>query len=191
MFAGIGHPQNVATDTAGFKKEFEQLLKKYGLNSKGYLLNVTSVNQKGGQTAFIITNNYYRDTILNETNFEFKIDTEGGQKVLIVHPKTGIWSSPFVMTDSLKANRNFSDPGIGVVAWIQGLELFFEGKKYSLVGFGKNSPCSKRFPLYIYLNKDDPDEIFLFGDIQDPNKSYLYYKGAVTWMPEINTEIKK
>lgn len=46
------------TDTAAFKKEFEQLLKKYNIDSKRYSINVTSINQKGGQTALVITNNY-------------------------------------------------------------------------------------------------------------------------------------
>ncbi len=49
-------------DTTAFKKEFEKLLVKYGFNKNGYSLNVTSNNQNGGQTAFIITNNYYGDT---------------------------------------------------------------------------------------------------------------------------------
>lgn len=55
--------QNISKqDSAAFKKDFEQLLKKYGFKSKGYSVNITSINQKGGQTAFIINNNYLGDT---------------------------------------------------------------------------------------------------------------------------------
>jgi hypothetical protein len=183
IFCSISSSAQKITDTTGFKKDFEQLLKRYGINSKGYLINVTSINQKGGQTALVITNNYFRDTVLNETNFEFQIDTQGNQKTLIVFPKTGIWTSPFVLADSIKANRRFFDPGIGVVTSISGIEVLFEGKTYSMIGAAQSTPCSKRFPIYIYLNPDDPDEIFLLGDFQDSNKSYLFHKGKVIWIP--------
>src|SRR5205085_1936295 len=62
LFCYISFSQTKVSDTVAFKKDFEQLLKKYGIVSKGYSINVTSINQKGGQTAFVITNNYLGDT---------------------------------------------------------------------------------------------------------------------------------
>ena len=87
--------------------------------------------------------------------------------------------------DSVKANRLFFDPGIGVVTYISGLDVIFEGKTYSMIGAGRSGAYSKRFPLYIYLNVEDQDEIFLFGDLQDSNKSYLYSNGTVSWIPPL------
>lgn len=46
------------TDTAKLRKELYALLKKYGLKDASFLLKVESLNQKGGQTAFEINNNY-------------------------------------------------------------------------------------------------------------------------------------
>jgi hypothetical protein len=46
-------------DSINFKKDLEKLLTKYGLQTAGYQINVQSNNQRGGQTAFIITNNYF------------------------------------------------------------------------------------------------------------------------------------
>jgi hypothetical protein len=47
------------TDSTLLKKEIDNLLAKHGLKSTGFSINVISVNQKGGQTAYSITNNYY------------------------------------------------------------------------------------------------------------------------------------
>jgi len=46
-------------DSVNFKKDLERLLQKYGLQSAGYQINVQSNSQRGGQTAFTITNNNY------------------------------------------------------------------------------------------------------------------------------------
>jgi hypothetical protein len=46
-------------DSINFKNDLEKLLSKYGLQSAGYQINVQSNNQRGGQTAFTITNNNY------------------------------------------------------------------------------------------------------------------------------------
>jgi hypothetical protein len=98
-FSTQTHP----TDTLSFKKDFEKLLSKYGIKSKGYFINVTSVNQSGGQTALVITNNYYGDSVLDATNILFTISNKGTQKILTVsnildligglfyHYKTKLW----------------------------------------------------------------------------------------------------
>lgn len=46
-------------DSINFKNDLEKLLTKYGLKDVGYQINVQSNNQRGGQTAFIINNNYF------------------------------------------------------------------------------------------------------------------------------------
>lgn len=46
-------------DSINFKKDLEKLLTRYGLQTAGYQINVQSNNQRGGQTAFTITNNSY------------------------------------------------------------------------------------------------------------------------------------
>jgi predicted RNA binding protein YcfA (HicA-like mRNA interferase family) len=47
-------------------KEIDSVLAKYGLKSKGFKIDVVSINQSGGQNAFSITNNYYGNvTVVN------------------------------------------------------------------------------------------------------------------------------
>lgn len=46
-------------DSTLLKKEIDAVLAKHGLKSTGFSINVISINQKGGQTAYSITNNYY------------------------------------------------------------------------------------------------------------------------------------
>lgn len=48
-------------DSVLLKKKIDAVLAKHGLKSKGFVINVISTNQKGGQTAYSITNNYYQD----------------------------------------------------------------------------------------------------------------------------------
>lgn len=169
------------TDTAAFKKDFESLLSKYGITSKGYMINVTSVNQSGGQTAFIITNNYFSEAPKDSVNFEFTLSEE--KSLLTVYPKRGIWSSPFVATDSAKAGRDFFNPGIGVVSSFHGMEIYVDSTKHICNGLIRSGACSKNFPVYIWLGKNDPDQLYVFGDMQDPGKTYLYYKGKISWLP--------
>ena len=180
---GIPRAQIKSQDTLSFKRDFENLLAKYGIINKGYLINVTSINQSGGQTALVITNNYYKDTLLDGNNFIFKLSKEGSREFLTVSPKKGIWISPYVVSDSLSPNSDFFDPGIGVSSYIHGLQVTIENKVYTLSGRGSSHACSKLFPITIYLNKNDPKQFFIFGDLQDQNKHYLYNKGQVSWLP--------
>jgi hypothetical protein len=48
-------------DSINFKRQFEKLLSKYGLSDNKYSVNVKSISQSGGQTAFMI-NNYNNTT---------------------------------------------------------------------------------------------------------------------------------
>lgn len=172
----------VRYDTVGFKKDFEQLLKKYRIQSKGYSVNVISINQKGGQNALVINNNFFSDSSLDSSNYNFKVIHEENQSYLIVSPKKGVWNSPVVFTDSLSATRSFFDPGVGFSSIIRDISVEIEGRHYKLIGKTKSSVCSKNFPLTINLSKDI-GEFYIFGDIQDNRKLYLYKNGRVLWFP--------
>lgn len=171
------------TDTTLFKKDFEKLLSKYHINSIGYLINVTSNNQSGGQTAFVITNNYYGDSVLDAKNFKYTLIGDSNQKVLTVAPRKGIWVSPFVATDSAKSRIHFFDPGSGMVSFIHGIMACIDDIDYPIEGAGRDGASSKLFPLVIYLHPNDPSQFYIFGDLQDSHKWYLYYKGEVSWFP--------
>ncbi len=51
----------IKVDSLKLKEELDAVLFKYGLKSSGFAINVVSLNQKGGQTAYSITNNYYNN----------------------------------------------------------------------------------------------------------------------------------
>jgi hypothetical protein len=104
------HSQNI-TDTSSLKKDFEKLLKKYGIKNTGYMISVNSINQKGGQTALVINNNYFGDTLSEKNNIFYFFDTIGSKVSLYVAPNKGIWTSPFVLTDTTKVNQNVYDFG--------------------------------------------------------------------------------
>src|SRR6185437_3243601 len=53
-------------DSLLLKKEIDSVLAKHGLKSRGFTINVISLNQKGGQTAYSITNNYYGTVNINK-----------------------------------------------------------------------------------------------------------------------------
>jgi len=183
--------QNTSTDTAAFKKDFEDLLRKYGIKSKGYQINVTSINQKGGQTALIINNNYFSDTLTAKNNFGFWIDTINNQKILICGPNKGVWITPFFAMDSIKYKTRAYDPGIGLVTSIHGIYATIDNKEYSLAAVASNNSCSRMFPMKIYLSALTAEDFFLFGDLQDPLKTYLYTKGEVWYFGDEGDGQKK
>ena len=80
-------------DTANLRKEISVLLKKYGLSNAGFELKVNSNNQKGGQTAFVINNNY-NYTVLNDIPMYAKFGILGiepiGNSYLLPPFKTGL-----------------------------------------------------------------------------------------------------
>lgn len=53
-------------DSIALKKELDAVLAKYGLKSTGFAVNVISLNQKGGQNAYSITNNYYQNITVTQ-----------------------------------------------------------------------------------------------------------------------------
>lgn len=183
LFIGSSFCQINLQDTMSFRKDFEKLLTQYGLSIKGYTLNVTSINQSGGQTAFIITNNYFRDTILDESNVDFKISGDSNSQILIVYPKKDVWVSPFVFSDSSSKNQHFFDPGIGVSSYVHGISVQIDGKMYPIAGPCSSRACSRKFPLHIYMDKKNQNEFFIFGDFQNSQKVYLFYQGKISWLP--------
>lgn len=185
LLCNLCFAQTKGIDSVAFKNDFEKLLSRYGLNNENYLISVTSYNQKGGQTAFIINNNYYGDPSGDSSNVHFEIITEGGVPILYVSPKNGSWVAPFVMADSVRAMRPFFDPGAGLVRYFGGL-MFTDTitkKQYALFGSIPNGSASRSFPLRITLTKDDPNEFFIFGDFDNINKTYYYKNRKVSWCP--------
>jgi hypothetical protein len=171
-------------DSTALQKELDSVLSKYGLKSKGFVINVISVNQKGGQTAYSITNNYYGDTLKSATNFGFDTLTRDGKLLVAVYPKKGVWQSPFIGIDSLNNKDCSYDPGAGLISWIPGIYLTFENDtvQHNMFLTIRDGVCSKNIPMIVTLNK--PDAFFLFGDYTDDEKFYLYHKGKAVVVPK-------
>lgn len=170
-------------DSALLKKELDSVLAKYGLKTKGFLINVISVNQQGGQTAYSITNNYYGDTTNIETNYGLDTVNEGGIKYIYVYPKKGVWQTPFIGLDSARSGDYIYDPGVGLITFMHGLS--FTPSKDSayrpMVLYFRQGNCSKSLPMKIGLiNKKG---FFLFGDFAESDKVYFYFKGSVIHAP--------
>lgn len=171
------------TDSLNFKADFEKLLKKYKIKSDGYSLNVQSINQRGGQTAFIINNNYYGDTTNYANNFESSVLTEDGVQYLVIYPKKGSWQTPFVFTDSSNAKTITENPhrdGYMDVYDHGEIKISIGMKRVVMGGFVSQVPCSRQTPLIITLSKQKKNEYFLFGDYTSPQNSYIYSKGKIT-----------
>ncbi len=183
--------QSVTTDTAAFKREFEKLLSKYGLSSKSYLINVTSNNQKGGQTAFIINNNFYGDTLSEKNNIDYIFDTTNNLVTLTVAPRKGIWTQPFVFADSSNKHAYF-DVGIGASAYIYDNIVWVIDRWRSVAGGVSQNSVSHYWPLTIRVKANDPNQYFIFGDFLDPNKTFLFYNGKIQyWGTFTEEEFKK
>ncbi len=86
--------------------------------------------------------------------------------------------------------ENFLIHGIGVSSYVQGIYLVLDNKRVPIEGPVSSHACSKRFPLRIYTSKNNPEEFFIFGDFQNPAKTYMYYHGMVSWnpMPDFTVE---
>jgi hypothetical protein len=65
LFNVYSQSKNKFNDSVMLKKEIDSVLAKHGLKSKGFAINVISINQKAGQTAYSITNNYYGNVNIN------------------------------------------------------------------------------------------------------------------------------
>lgn len=87
-------------DSTNFKNDLEKLLKKYGLKTAGYVLNIQSNDQKGGQTAFTITNNNY------VTNNYFDNKTINQAPLPIVKVLEVVYKNKEVNENLVKLNSN-------------------------------------------------------------------------------------
>jgi hypothetical protein len=168
----------------------DAVLAKYGLKSKGFAVNVISINQKGGQTAYSITNNFFGDTVKSATNFGFEIVTEGNVDWIYVYPKKGVWQSPFVGLDSVAMGDYIYDPGIGVTTTVHGLSLTLENDTtvHPMLLFIPQGVSSKNNPLKVGVRKKDG--FFMFGDFNDDEKHYIFHKGKVVAIPNTNKDDK-
>ncbi|MBU7570147.1 MAG: hypothetical protein KAF41_05790 [Flavobacterium sp.] len=165
------------------KKEIDSVLAKYGLKSKGFSINVISLNQTGGQTAYSITNNFYGDTVRAGTNYGFDTLTEGGVKYLYFYPRKGTWQTPFVGYDSILNDIVFH-PGVGVSGGSRESIPFnnpINGVLQKTMIITSASVCSRTMPLKVGILK--PSTYVIFGDFADPEKVYFYQFGKVIHTP--------
>lgn len=167
-------------DSIKLKRELDSVLAKYGLKSKGFAINVISINQQGGQTAYSITNNYYSDTMNAQNNFSFDTAVIDGYTWVNVYPKKGIWSNPFIGLDSITEREYYYDVGAGLTTTIHGLYITLADspKPRNLLLYLRQGVCSKNIPMKVQLLKKNA--FFAFGDWADEEKFYLYYKGTAT-----------
>jgi hypothetical protein len=179
--ASFSQKKNTKVDSAVLKKELDAVLSKYGLKTKGFAINVISINQKGGQTAYSITNNFYRDSsyIPDSVNYNFKISTYKEQHFLVVWPKYEVWHQPFVLYDSTKGNKS---QWSGMQQILSGIKLMYNGKIFTMSGKKLFEPISKNSPLFINIDSD-PTGVFAFGDFSNEKKAYIFFKGEITWLP--------
>jgi hypothetical protein len=170
-------------DSVSLKKELDAVLAKYGLKTKGFAVNVISVNQKGGQTAYTITNNYYGDTTKIEANYGFDSVIHDGIKYIYVYPKKGVWQSPFIGLDSARTEDYIYDVGVGLGVIMHGLSFTpSEDSSYrNMLLFFRQGNCSKTLPMKVGLR--NKNGFFLFGDFAESNKVYFYFKGQIFYAP--------
>jgi hypothetical protein len=169
-------------DSINFKHNFEALLKKYKLDNKGYKINVQSNNQSGGQTAFIITNNYYKDPNLipDSLNYVSTITIEKGRKVLTVYPKSGSWIQPILFYDTSDVDIKLKIYPVPNIITSYSATLSNKAGILKVKGIVFPMACSISQPIHIYLN-DKPAEFYYFGDNADLNKRFFYSKGKIIW----------
>jgi hypothetical protein len=174
--------QSTIKDTIGFKKDFEALLRKHGIKSEIYSINVTSNNQSGGQTAFVINNNYINKEEADSTNFTYKIYYRDKKRFLEIMPKKGVWHAPFVATSYETLDEEIRISGCESMIMNKTGQITTNSKSYNVKVKQCNSPCSK-VPIRICLSTYVPDEIIIIGDWQDSNKNYIYKDGIIRWIP--------
>lgn len=161
-------------DSLNLKKDIDSVLSKYGFKNSPYTINVKSKNQKGGQTAFIINNNYYGDTASNDTNFGFFDTILNGEINVFVFPKTGVWASPFIAYDSAA-----TDVMIGISYSLRTISRNFligvDGIPIAFVVETSQSPSSINAPIRVMLKSKDA--FFFFGDRSNKDRIYRYFSG--------------
>lgn len=181
------------SDSAELKKELLDVLKRRGYNS--FQININSYNQKGGQTAFSITNNYFDPNFCpDSSNYELRIDYENSK--FVINPKKGMWSELFVICpDSFWTNSHtllkdcndnmeISAVGTGVVS--------HGGRTYQCVVKAlSGAGCSYGRPYCIPLSLKTG--FFIFGECPKCNnheKWYVYDNGKIYWYNSRNNPTK-
>jgi len=168
-------------DSSQLRREIDSVLAKHGLKSKGFAINVVSINQSGGQTAYSITNNYFSDPnyIPDSINYEFQIKNEGDKITYYFYPKRGSWQSPFIAYDS--SIKNISIPISGFHTPLS-LSLNMGDKSIGLIGDQIGFVCTKLNPIFVTLNKKD-NQILVFGDYGYNQRYYQFINGKVRIVP--------
>lgn len=171
-------------DSVNFKKDLNKLLNKYGIKFPSYQL-VVSNNQKGGQTAFIITNNYYTNPnyVPDSINFEYKRIINDGQDTLLdVFPISGKWDNPFIVCQSELFDNDTPPawiyaPGVGMsTSGTSNWDFTINDTVFKMTKLTITYPtASKERPLriaYKFIKKNPL--FFIVGDDTDKNKWYIW-----------------
>lgn len=124
-------------DSALLKKEIDSVLRKHGLKSKGFSINVISLDQKGGQTAYAITNNYYGNVTINkEKELTTQDETDILRKIDSVKGKINITSNDIMFFKSQYSNAP---------KFASELRSFLVNKGYNLDRYiGSNYPAYQK-----------------------------------------------
>lgn len=109
-------------DSVALQKELDVVLAKYGLKSKGFAVNVVSLNQKGGQTAYSITNNYYQ----NVTVTQQPTLTEWDRQFYMRHIDQLVKDSAITSKEIIITMGNGSNSG----QYVKQLQEFLKSKGY-------------------------------------------------------------
>lgn len=146
------------------------------------MISVKSNNQHGGQTAFIINNNYYGDTLAYQENVDYKIRKIGKDSVLSIWPKKGVWASPFVLTDSSVNMKNRVHISHMTLTFpVTDYDMITDGKKIVLRGSTYSNPSSVTQPINVVLTSKK-EEFFIIGDMAEyTTKAFVYHQGKVTY----------
>ncbi len=119
-------------DTAKIRNEIKQVLKKNGIKNTSFELKITSTNQKGGQTAFVITNNITK----NYTKIGTNIETSG---IKIANNIGGTFTDlkSYIFTPAPITEKNVNDEAFGpldtfslkqVMTFVKEYEMEFKTK---------------------------------------------------------------
>ncbi|UEG49264.1 hypothetical protein LK994_11540 [Ferruginibacter lapsinanis] len=169
-------------DSINFKKDFENLLSKYKIDNSAYQINVQSNNQKGGQTAFIINNNYYGDPsiIPDSINYTYSVTLENGKLILNVSPRGQTWEKPLIGYDTLYKRTKNKVNYLSAQSSSYYASLPIDKIKTSLYSWIFDLPCTNKKSIKIDIS-ENPNQFIYFGDANNTKKRYLYRNGKVVW----------
>lgn len=157
-----------------------------------FQISVKSFDQKGGQTAFIINNNYRDpDYVPDSLNFLVKY-TNPSKTILSIEPRYGAWPDLFIIypdtSSSVDDMINGAVFGSCENASMIDLKIrkgigYYKKRKVQVsIQTIQSSSCKKEIPYCV--QPPDTKSFFIFGDCaqcKDRNRWYVYDNGVVYW----------